>query len=140
MRRCWREKIDAAIVGPGHVINATSSGVDLRATLPQTMLVTTRRLAAAKPHVIEAYLKTFVEAIAVTLDPANKELVMRLQMTNLRLASSAAAEEAYHSVINSYEREPHTSVEGMKRLQKLRRRSPRRSPMFGSNPQSILLS
>lgn len=89
------------------------------ATLPQTMLVTTRRLAAAKPHVIEAYLKTFVEAIAVTLDPANKELVMRLQMTNLRLTSSADAEEAYHSVINSYERAPHTSVEGMKRLQKL---------------------
>jgi ABC-type nitrate/sulfonate/bicarbonate transport system substrate-binding protein len=89
------------------------------ATLPQTMLVTTRRIAAAKPHVIEAYLKTFVEAIAVTLDPANKELVMRLQMTNLRLTSSADAEEAYHSVINSYERAPHTSVEGMKRLQKL---------------------
>jgi len=89
------------------------------ATLPQTMLVTTRRLAAAKPHVIEAYLKTFVEAIAVTLDPANKELVMRLQMTNLRLTSSADAEETYHSVINSYERAPHTSVEGMKRLQKL---------------------
>jgi NitT/TauT family transport system substrate-binding protein len=89
------------------------------ATLPQTMLVTTRRLAAAKPHVIDAYLKTFVEAVAVTLDPANKELVMRLQMTNLRLASSADAEEAYHSVINSYERAPHTSVEGMKRLQKL---------------------
>ena len=89
------------------------------ATLPQTMLVTTRRIAAAKPQVIEAYLKTFVEAIAVTLDPANKELVMRLQMTNLRLTSSADAEEAYHSVINSYERAPHTSVEGMKRLQKL---------------------
>ena len=89
------------------------------ATLPQTMLVTTRRLAAAKPHVIEAYLKTFVEAVAVTLDPANKELVMRLQMTNLRLASSVDAEEAYYSVVNSYERAPHTSVEGMKRLQKL---------------------
>jgi len=89
------------------------------ATLPQTMLVTTRRIAAAKPHVIDAYLKTFVEAIAVTVDPANKELVMRLQMTNLRLASSADAEEAYHSVINSYERAPHTSVAGMKRLQTL---------------------
>ena len=43
------------------------------------MLVTTRRIAAAKPQVIEGYLKTMVEAIAVTLDPANKELVMRLQ-------------------------------------------------------------
>ena len=42
------------------------------------MLVTTRRIAAAKPQVIEGYLKAMVEAIAVTLDPANKEMVMRL--------------------------------------------------------------
>ena len=37
------------------------------------MLMTTRRIAAAKPQVIEAYLKTMIEAIAVTVDPANKE-------------------------------------------------------------------
>ena len=89
------------------------------ATLPQTMLVTTRRIAAAKPQVIEAYLKTMIEAIAVTLDPANKELVMRLQASNLRLSNPADAEESYHSVINSYERAPHTNLEGMKRLYKL---------------------
>ena len=53
-------------------------------TLPQSMLVTTRRIAAAKPQVIEAYLKTMVEAIAVTVDPANKELVIRLLASNLR--------------------------------------------------------
>ena len=89
------------------------------ATLPQTMLVTTRRIAAAKPQVIEAYLKTMVEAIAVTLDPANKELVMRLQASNLRLTNPADAEESYHAVVNSYERAPHTNLEGMKRLYKL---------------------
>ena len=89
------------------------------ATLPQTMLVTTRRIAAAKPQVIDAYLKTMVEAIAVTLDPANKELVMRLQASNLRLTNPADAAESYHSVVNSYERAPHTNLEGMKRLHKL---------------------
>ncbi len=89
------------------------------ATLPQTMLVTTRRIAAAKPQVIEGYLKTMIEAIAVTLDPANKELVMRLQASNLRLTNPADAAESYHSVVNSYERAPHTNVEGMKRLHKL---------------------
>jgi ABC-type nitrate/sulfonate/bicarbonate transport system substrate-binding protein len=87
-------------------------------TLPQSMLVTTRRIAAAKPQVIEAYLKTMIEAIAVTLDPANRELVTRLLASNLRL-SPADAEESYHAVINSYERVPHTNLEGMKRLQKL---------------------
>jgi ABC-type nitrate/sulfonate/bicarbonate transport system substrate-binding protein len=89
------------------------------ATLPQNMLVTTRRTAAAKPQVIEAYLKTMIEAIAVTLDPANKELVTRLLASNLRLTSPADAEESYLAVIHSYERVPHTSLEGMKRLQTL---------------------
>ncbi len=89
------------------------------ATLPQNMLVTTRRTAAAKPQVIEAYLKTMIEAIAVTLDPANKELVTRLLVSNLRLTNPADAEESYLAVINSYERAPHTSLEGMKRLQAL---------------------
>ena len=37
------------------------------------MLVTTPRIAAAKPQVIEGYLKALIEAITVTLAPANKE-------------------------------------------------------------------
>ena len=80
-------------------------------TLPQSMLVTTRRTAASKPQVIEA--------IAMTFDPANKELVTRLIASNLRLANPADAEEAYYGVINSYERVPHISLDGMKRLHKL---------------------
>lgn len=87
-------------------------------TLPQTMLATTRRIAAAKPQVIEAYLKTMIEAIAVTFDPANKELVTRLLASNLRL-TPGDAEESYHAVINAYERVPHINLEGMKRLYKL---------------------
>ena len=89
------------------------------ATLPQSMLVTTRRIAAAKPQVIEGHLKALVEAIALTLDPANKEIVMRLLASKLRLSNPADAEESYNSVIDSYERAPHTSLEGMKRLQKI---------------------
>jgi NitT/TauT family transport system substrate-binding protein len=88
-------------------------------TLPQSMLVTTRRIAANKPRVIEGYLKALVEAIAITLDPANKELVTRLLASNLRLSNPADAEESYQAVIHSYERAPHPSVEGMRRLHKL---------------------
>ncbi|MGB7951817.1 MAG: ABC transporter substrate-binding protein [Candidatus Binatia bacterium] len=89
------------------------------ATLPQNMLVTTRRIAASKPQVIEAYLKAMIEAIALTLDPANKELVTRLLASNLRLSNPADVEEAYQSVIHSYEPTPHISLEGMRRLHKL---------------------
>jgi ABC-type nitrate/sulfonate/bicarbonate transport system substrate-binding protein len=88
-------------------------------TLPQNMLVTTRRTAAAKPQVIEGYLKAMIEAIALTLEPANKDIVMRLLAANLRLSNPADLEEAYQSVIHSYEPTPHISLEGMKRLHKL---------------------
>lgn len=88
-------------------------------TLPQSMLVTTRRIAASKPQLIEGYLKALVEAIAMTLDPANHDLVTRLLASNLRLNHPADAEEAYQAVIHSFERAPHPSLEGMRRLHKL---------------------
>jgi len=88
-------------------------------TLPQSMLVTSRRIAANKSQLIDGYLKALVEAIAITLDPANRELVTRLLASNLRLNNPADAEEAYQAVVNSFERAPHPSLEGMRRLHKL---------------------
>jgi hypothetical protein len=60
-----------------------------------------------------------IEAIAFTVDPANKEFVSRLLAANLRLPNPAAAEESYQSVVNSYEPVPRISLEDMKRLQQL---------------------
>lgn len=88
-------------------------------TLPQNMMVTTRRAAATKPQVIEGYLKATVEAIAMIADPANKDMVSRLMAANLRLSNPADVEESYHAVVGNYERAPHVSMEGMRRLQKL---------------------
>jgi NitT/TauT family transport system substrate-binding protein len=95
--------------------NLKAAGV----TLPQNMLVTTRRTAATKPRVIEGYLKATIEAIALISDPANKELVSRLLASNLRLNNPADVEESYQAVSANYERAPHIPLEGMKRLQKL---------------------
>lgn len=94
------------------LFNFKGSGV----TMPQTMLVTTRRLATSRPQVVEAYAKTIVEAIAVMFDPVNKESVTRTIASNLRLTNPSDWDEAYQSVINSYERVPYPSLEGMHRL------------------------
>ena len=94
------------------LFNFKGSGV----TMPQTMLVTTRRLASSRPQVVEAYAKTIVEAIAVMFDPVNKESVTRTIASNLRLTNPSDWDESYHSVINSYERVPYPSLEGMHRL------------------------
>ncbi|HSK29806.1 MAG TPA: ABC transporter substrate-binding protein, partial [Candidatus Limnocylindria bacterium] len=98
--------------GFGILYNFKATGM----TLPQTMVVTSRRIAASRPQVIEAHLKTIIESIGILLDPANRESVTKTIATNLRLSTATDAEEAYQSVVNSYERVPYTSVEGMKRL------------------------
>ena len=95
--------------------NLKAAGV----TLPQTVLATTRRTAATKPQVIDAYLKAMIEAIAVTVDPANKDGVVRTIATNLRLSNPADEEEAYHTVAGAVERVPYSNLENMKRLHRL---------------------
>jgi NitT/TauT family transport system substrate-binding protein len=94
------------------LFNFKGSGV----TMPQTMLVTTRRVAANKPQVVDAYMKALVEAIAYLLDPANKEMVTRAMAANLRLSNPSEADEAYKAVVNVYERLPYPTADGMKRL------------------------
>lgn len=88
-------------------------------TLPQSVLVTSRRTAAAKPQVIDAYLRAMVEAIAITVDPASKTSVTRAIATNLRLSNAADADEAYNAVVNSVERIPYSNLDSMKRLHQL---------------------
>jgi ABC-type nitrate/sulfonate/bicarbonate transport system substrate-binding protein len=94
------------------LFNFKGSGV----TMPQTMLVTTRRVAVNKPQVVDAYMKALVEAIAYLLDPANKEMVTRAMAVNLRLSNPSEADEAYRAVVNVYERLPYPTADGMKRL------------------------
>ena len=84
--------------------------------MPQTMLVTTRRVAANKPQVVDAYMKAIVEAIAYMLDPTNKETVTRAMAVNLRLSNASEADEAYKAVIGVSERLPYPTADGMKRL------------------------
>jgi ABC-type nitrate/sulfonate/bicarbonate transport system substrate-binding protein len=86
-------------------------------TMPQTVVSTTRRTAANKPQLVEAYLKAIIEGIAFMVEPANKEVVSRIVASKLRLTNPADAEEAYQSVVGCYERIPYPNLDGMKRLQ-----------------------
>ena len=100
--------------GYSMLLNFQGSGI----TLPQTVLVTTRRIIAAKPQLVEGYLKAFIEATAYLLEPANKGVVARIIASNLRVDAAAAA-ESYQAVVQSYERIPYPNVEGMSRLKSI---------------------
>ena len=98
--------------GYSMLYNFKGSGV----LMPSTVLTTSRRTASAKPQVIDAYLKAFAESVAYVLDPANRSMVTRSIATNLRLDKPAEAEEAYATVVNSYERVPAPNLDAMKKL------------------------
>ena len=68
--------------GRGYTLlfNFKGSGINLA----QTALATSRRTIAAKPQVIDAYLKAFIEALNYILEPANKTALMRIIASNLR--------------------------------------------------------
>ncbi|MBI2985322.1 MAG: ABC transporter substrate-binding protein [Deltaproteobacteria bacterium] len=94
------------------LFNFKGSGV----TMPQAMVLTTRRSIANKPEVVEAHLKSIIEGIAFVTEPANKEIVTKLLATNLRLNKPEELEEAYNSVVNTYERVPYPNIDSVKRL------------------------
>jgi len=114
--------IDATVlrgsVGDLYAGKGYSTLVNLRGSdvvMPQTLCVTTRRTIASKPQLVEAYVRTFVEAIGYVVEPGNKQDVVRILAKNLRL-SLADAQEAYESVVGSIERVPHASLQGMRNL------------------------
>jgi ABC-type nitrate/sulfonate/bicarbonate transport system substrate-binding protein len=94
------------------LFNFRGSGV----TMPQTLILTTRRTATNRPQLVEAYLKALIEGIASVVEPANKEVVSRILATKLRLSNPADVEKVYQSVSSSYERIPYPNLDGMKKL------------------------
>ena len=100
--------------GRGYAMLYNFKGVGV--IMPQTVLTTARRTASAKPQIVDAYLRAFIESIAYVLNPANKSTVTRTIATHLRLNRPAEAEEAYATVVNSYERIPAPNLDGMKKL------------------------
>jgi NitT/TauT family transport system substrate-binding protein len=94
------------------LFNFRGSGV----TMPQTVVLTTRRTASNRPQLVEAYLKALIEGIAFVVEPANKEVVSRVLARKLRLSNPADVERVYRSVSGSYERVPYPNLDGMKRL------------------------
>ena len=120
-------EIDMRIIGPGHLLSAATGGADLVGVAnffqkldytlngrPELKKATDIR---GKPQLVEGYLKALIEAIAYIMEPANKETVARTFASNLRLSNPSDVEEAYQSIVNSYERVPYPTIEGMKTLQ-----------------------
>jgi NitT/TauT family transport system substrate-binding protein len=74
---------------------------------------------------LEQVFKGLMEAIAFTLAPKNKGLVVETIMQRLKLSDPKVAEEGYQDVIRGVEKKPYPTVEGLRNIQRLMKlRSP----------------
>ena len=79
----------------------------------------------AHGETLEQVFKGLMEAIAFTLAPNHKGLVIETIMQRLKLSDAKVAEEGYQDVITGVEKKPYPTVEGLRNIQRLMKlRSP----------------
>ena len=79
----------------------------------------------AHGETLEQVFKGLMEAIAFTLAPQHKNLVIETIMQRLKLSDAKVAEEGYQDVIRGVEKKPYPTVEGLGNIQRLMKlRSP----------------
>jgi len=83
----------------------------------QTMAVPAT-LLQQRPDVAESYLKAEIEALAFSLAPKNKPVVLKTLARWLKM-DSAGSEDAYQDLVRGVERKPFASLEGMRNVQRL---------------------
>jgi ABC-type nitrate/sulfonate/bicarbonate transport system substrate-binding protein len=100
----------------GYSVLTDSTQVNLP-IVSQAIVVTSDYLER-QAHGVDATLRALIEALAFTVAPANKPVVLKTLMRRLRI-EQAEAEEGYHEILNGLDRKPYPSVEGMRNIQRL---------------------
>ena len=83
----------------------------------QTMAVPAT-LLQQRPDVVESYLKGEIEALAFSLAPKNKPVVLKTLARWLKV-DIAGSEDAYLDLVRGVDRKPFASLEGMRNVQRL---------------------
>jgi len=68
---------------------------------------------------IEKVIAALAESLVFTQQPANKPVVLKSMMKNLRLADRQAAEEGYLDLLSTLNRKPYPSLDGLRNAQRL---------------------
>ena len=75
-------------------------------------------LLQQRPDVVESYLKGEIEALAFSLAPKNKPVVLKTLARWLKV-DAAGSEDAYLDLVRGVDRKPFASLEGMRNVQRL---------------------
>src|SRR4051794_8638889 len=119
-------RIDAAVLDPTTSKHLTGKGFSLLVDLykadvyfPGLGVGVTRSYLDRNGPVVESVVAALVESVAFVLQPANKTVVLRSMMKNMRTTDQAAVEEGYQDQMLTLNRKPYPSVEGLRNAQRL---------------------
>ncbi len=119
-------RIDAAVLDPTTSRQLVGKGFSLLVDLykanvyfPGLGVGVTRAYLDQHPQQVEKVVTALTESAAFVLQPANKPVVIKSMMKNLRTSDLAAVEEGYQDQILTMNRKPYPTVEGMRNAQRL---------------------
>jgi len=99
-------------------MNVLGEYSDLKAALVSQAVVVPGALLQQRPEIAENYIKGEIEALAFSLAPKNKPVVIKSLMHNLKIDASSA-EDAYQDLLRGVDRKPFPSLDGLRNVQRL---------------------
>ena len=115
--------LDASIINAGFVPRLSALGLNVIARLnelgvpyTQGSLVTTRKYIQRERDRTQRLVRAWVEAMQFCRDPKNKNEVIKIVAAKLNLKDPKEAEPHYQEILDTYERKPYPSKEGLQNV------------------------
>lgn len=119
-------RIDGAALEPALSRRLAAKGFSVLTDLSQTNasfpglgLGVTRNYLDQQPATIERVVTALTESLIFVQLPANKPIVLKSMMKNLRLTDPQAAEEGLQDLLVTLNRKPYPSLDGLRNAQRL---------------------
>ena len=119
-------RIDAAVLDPALSRRLVSKGFSLLVDLAQENvsfpglgLGVTRAYLDQHAPIVEKVVTALTESLAFIVAPANKPVVLKSIMKNLRMSDPSLIEEGYQDQLLTLARKPYPSLDGLRNAQRL---------------------
>ena len=115
--------LDASIINPGFGPQLAALGFNVVARLnelgvpyTQGSLVATRRYIQNQRERTQRLVRAWIEAMQYCTDPKNREDMLKLIAAKLKLKEAKEASPHYQEILDTYERKPFPSKEGLQNV------------------------
>lgn len=119
-------RIDAAVLDPTNSRQLTGKGFSLLLDLykanvyfPGLGVGVSRAYLDQHTATVEKIVAALTESLAFILQPANKTIVIKSMMKNMRISDATAVEDGYQDQLLTLNRKPYPTVEGLRNAQRL---------------------